>query len=272
MINTFVFTFAGSILPGQYLLGSPRWSKDMGLINVRLVCTAGNSTTPTVFQLEFNGVSAKTITAIPAFPGASINLVIPINLILSAGAELRIKCLSGPSDSAGALRAVGLNLSADDSTTITQPANDMWVQWVDGSNRFRMFDYDQPTHLFSESVAGISSGLATIDNASTFIATILGSTVARADSFQKFISNEFLCTGGLATTKSPRLEFYIGTARVATLTSEGQFLVLDVVESSGVSIALNRFCFYGAGVLAATIGQADSGSTILTAVELGEPT
>jgi len=273
MINPFVFTFQGPILPGQYLLGSPKWTRAMALLTARIVCQAGASTDPTVFQLEVDGVLvAKTIRVMPRFAGDIINLPLRLNYILPANSWLRIKCVSGPADPADAVRAIGLNLEADESSSVTPSTPEMWVRYVEKGEKIRLFEYDPSTHLFTESTVGLASTRATLDNATTFAATIKSTTAAHVVGDQ-FKVNEVICNGGVATNNNPRLEFYIGTKRVASLSQSGLLFVMDVTESATVTGGTDRFEFYGSGVVVATIGPiVDSGATILTAIELCEPT
>lgn len=272
---TFLFEYDNPLVPGKYLLGSPRWTKPVGLINCRLVCTAGASTDPTVLQLEIDGeLIEKTIPIFPRFAGDRINLVIRIGLVLDANSELRVKCISGPTDPDDAIRTVGLNLSADDATTLSPvlPDGEMFVRWVTDTENLRIFDYDTATHLFTESVAGISSSRADLDNAVTFQAKIQDVVVAQSNSSQQFSCEEIVCNGGLATSETPRLEFFIGPTRAAVLTASGRFFVADVTESASISSSDNTFDIYGNGELAAVIGRlTSSGPNILSTIESHEP-
>lgn len=269
----FLFEFQGPIAVDQYLLGSPRWTRPMALVRVRMVCEAGASTEPTVFQLEVNGTLVdKTIRVMPRFAGDIVNLVLRLNYVLPANSWLRIKCVSGPSDPADALRAIGLNLEASESSTATVVTGEMWVRYVEKHEKIRLFEYDPVTHLFTESSSGLAATRATLDNATTFAATIKGTTAALVLGDQ-FKVNEVICNGGTATNNNPRLEFYIGSRRVASLTQSGILYVADVTESGTITAGDDRFELYGAGVLVATIGPlVDEGATILTAIELCEPT
>lgn len=245
----------------------------VGLVNVRLVCTAGASTQRTILQLEVDGVLiAKSIHVMPRYAGDRINLVLRIGTVLPPNSELRVKCVSGPSNSADAIRAIGLNLYADEASTVVTPAGEMYVRWVNQAENLRLLEYNPSTHLFTESAAGISSGRATLENATTFAATIQGALAARCDATQAFKCNEIVCTGGVATSESPRLEFFIGKLRIATLTRTGVLYVLDVLETATVNSGADRFCLFGNGIISATIGPTvDSGSNILAAVECIEP-
>jgi hypothetical protein len=269
----FTFEFAGPLLPDYYLLGSPRWLQPVSLINARLVCTAGASTDATVLQLEIDGALIdKSIPIFPRFAGDTINIVLSINRILAAESELRVKCVSGPLIAADAIRAIGLTLGATEASTATPPVNDLWVQWMTDSERLRLFEYDPATHLFTESSAGISATRATIDNATTFLATIQGTTVAQCNSSQQFKVNELICNGGTSGAESPRLEFFIGQTRVASLSSAGTLWVIDVAEAASISGVSDFFAFYGAGVLSAVLGPiVDGGANILAAIECVEP-
>jgi len=273
MINTFLFESDSPLLPGDYLLGSPTWPTPMGLINVRLTCKAGASVTRTVLQLEVDGeLIDKQIHIFPPAPGARMNLVFPINFAIAAESELRVVCVSGPGADGDAVREVGLNLSAQEASSATPIIGDMFVRWIDGREQLRIFEYDSGTHLFTETVSGISAGRASIGNATTFVATIQSTVAARSNSSQQFKVNQVVCNGGLAIAESPRLEFYIGNSRVATLTKSGVLLVVDVEERASITAGDQCFEFYGNGILSAILGRSgSSGPFKLSTLEICEP-
>lgn len=271
-MNTFLFQFTGPIAAGQYLLGSPSWSEPVAITSVRLTCLTGTSTEATVFQIEVDGVAQKAFRVMPDRAGQLINIPLPIKLTIPAEAEIRVSCVTGPSTTEGALREIGLTLYAPEASSATPLTGEMFVNWVNGPEKLRLFDYNPSTHQFTEASSGVSATRATIDNSTGFTATIQGTVAARSIGDQ-LASDEFICNGGTAASESPRLEFFIGSQRVATLTKTGLFYVGDIDEAASVTAGTNRFSFHGTGGVIATIGPAVDGTgNILTAIECVEPT
>lgn len=271
-MNTFAFECTAQVADDQYLLGSPTWPNPIDILRCRLICKAGNSLEPTVFGIEIDGVlTGKTIPIFPDRAGGIVNIVYPVAFKLDAESELRIKCISAPSDPADQIRAVGLNLEAQEASSFIPTPEDLYVWWVDTNESLRIFEYDAGTHLFTESSSGVSTGRAAIDNAATLAITIRGIPVANSNSSQQFKVNEIICNGGTSCTETPRLEFFIGSSRVAALTGTGVLYVFDVIESASVSAGDIVFSFFGGGVLAATLGSLADGPKILTAIECVEP-
>jgi hypothetical protein len=271
---TFLFQFTGTIEVGQYLLGSPKFEGGaVELVNARLIATVGTSVLPTVFQLEINGdLVDKKFPVVPKHAGQMVNLVFRINRKLAEDDEIRIKCVSCP-DVAEGLSTIGFNLTAREASTLTEETGEMYVRWVNGSENIRILEYNPATHLFTETSSGISSGRASIANATTFQAIVDGEVAAECNAVPELLINELMCVGSTGSNETPRIEFWIGATRIASLTKTGRFYVLDIVESASVTGGSTFFEFYGAGALAAVLGPAvDTGVNILTAFEVREPT
>jgi hypothetical protein len=82
-------------------------------------------------------------------------------------------------------------------------------------------------------------------------------------------ANEYVVRCGVGTLESPRLEFFVGTQRLATLTKTGVLRILDVEETSDPTGGTDRFEFYGNGEFSAALGPTVSSG--LAAIEIAEP-
>lgn len=255
-MKTFGFPHPGPLAAGDYLLGSPRWSTATRLLQARLTCVYGASTTPTVLALEVGGVlSGKTLTLQPAYAGEVLrNGIFQIGHLLPAHTAIRWKVISAPAAPAGQITRLGLTLSVAEVGTSLQPAASLYVMWKDGPEYFRLYDYAPGTHAFTETTAGMAAGRATLANATNFSAVIQSTPAAQADA-GSFSVNLVYCNGGSAAIESgPRLEFFSGARRLGSLTKAGTWYVPDVFEEAVVAGGSDRFEFYGGGSRVAALG------------------
>jgi hypothetical protein len=233
------------------------------LRSARVTCLAGASLTPTVLGLEVAGVLTSVRVAVsPSAPSVSLSLLFPLNYALAAASEIRWVVVSGPGD----VTNFGLTLVVAEAGTALEPAPTMTVRWVNGAERFTLFTYDPDTHLYAEASAGISTGRATIANATDFEATIEGDP-SLVVSGQTLSTEQFVANGGTADSPVPRLEWMVGSTRVGTLTKSGRFSVVDITETASPTAGSNLFAFYSGGVLVATLGV----SSGLAAKQIEEP-
>ncbi len=132
----------------------------------------------------------------------------------------------------------------------------LFVQWVNpgaGGAResLRLFEYDAGTHGFTESVPGLSSGRAAFTQ-NPFAATIQGSP-AMSLSGVAVVCHSLIAMGGTAAYESePRLEFWRGARRLASVTKSGILRVPDVLEASP-SDGSDRFALVSGGTVQAVI-------------------
>lgn len=257
------FKLTGPLLSGSYLMGSPRWAQPVSIGNVRVVCRAGSGSGPltrTVLQMETGGqLVERRIHLLPLESAEEIQVVTALDYILPADTELRFKCVLSPGLEQDAVREIGLTLHAtpasEDSVAglpDTPASNEeFYVRWVNDQEDLRLLEYDPETHLFTESSAGISTGRASIDQDCTV--TIDG-TVALQIVDESLQVSRFIARGGTAATAFPRLEFWRGNQRLASLTKDGKLYVVDITEAATVSGGSDRFELYGNGSLAAVIG------------------
>lgn len=255
-MRTFGFPHPGPLAPGDYLLGSPRWSTATRLLQARLTCVCG-STTPTVLALEVGGaLSGKTLTLQPAYAGEVIqNGVFQINYLLPAETAIRWRVLSAPAAPADRITRLGLTLSVAEAGTSLQPAASLHVMWRNEAEYFRLYDYAPATHTFTETTAGLTAGRATLANATDFSAVIQSTLAAQADGSGAFSVNLVYCNGGSTALESgPRLEFFSGPRRLGSLTKAGTWYVPDLFEEAAVAGGSDRFEFYGGGSRVAALG------------------
>lgn len=234
-------------------MGSPRWTRAQTLESVRVTCVAGASLAPTVLTLEVNGVLVEqTVVIAPSVAGQSLHLLVPLRRVLAAGSTIRWKVTAGPGD----VTNLGLTLVVAAAGTSVVVPGQFVVRWVKGGENIPLFQYDPATHLYTETSAGISTGRASIANATTFLAQIEGETVWRADALTSALhSNRLFANGGVSTSDTPRLEWWHGTRRVASVTKAGELRVMDVEENALISGGQDRFEFYGGGVLVAVLSR-----------------
>ncbi len=257
---TTLFPWTPPLAVDQYLMGSPRWSRPMSLVNARVICKAGSSTARTVLQMEVDGTLVdKRIPILPLAAGEEINFVCALNYLLPAGAELRFKCVQAPDGGdEAAVRELGLNLTAAPASADETPASDLYVRWVSGEENLRLFEYSADTRQFTESAPGLAAGRASIANGvgvgEAAAVIIDGATALTVDLSGVLQVHEFVATGGTAAL-SPRLEFWRDQTRLASLTKAGQLVVVDLVETEVALLGGNdRFELFGNGTRAAIVG------------------
>lgn len=137
------------------------------------------------------------------------------------------------------------------------------VRWVGVDGVYDLYTYDPATHEFAEASPGITTGRATIaynpsDKSGTFDVVFSG----EAESTLRITESGSLEAGEIAVSvpddsEMPRLDFYYGTSRAASLSQAtrrlfvGDFLLdqgaLDATQSA------SRFFFYSNSLLRATL-------------------
>jgi hypothetical protein len=127
---------------------------------------------------------------------------------------------------------------------------EMYVQWVKGWETLRLFDYDT-VNGFTETSAGISGGRASISTAGDLLISIEGEAAMRVEDGE-LVVGELIEAPGIAAIDSPRLEFWRGSQRLATLSKDGRLRVFAAAEETP-SYGTERFHFSGTGGLVATL-------------------
>ena len=161
--------------------------------------------------------------------------------------------MSGPVDEADAIQEAGLvmEVTTVSSTLTAQP--DLLVRYVNGSENVLLFNYSPTTKLFTEASAGVATGRAVIDNSTDFSASI-GGVLAVEMVGNVLQCNGWIAIGGVGGSGAPRLEFWKGRRRLATLTQDGVMRVINLSEADLVQSGSDRFEFLGGGVTRATLG------------------
>jgi len=259
----FLFERSSPLLPGEYLLGHAHWTVPMDLVSVRFTAFA-NSLEPTTLLMEINGAPTEKLVNVQPTTLGWLHSFVPLRFVLAANAEVRWRCLSGPSNAESALTLIGLNLMAAPAGEAVVPTSALSVIWVNGQERLPLFEYQPATRQFVEGSQGIASGRAEIENVPNFSVRIQGELAMQIDANRSLFINKLVAIGGVGTVESPRIEFHAGRQRWAALTKEGTLRVADVHETNPTEGA-DRFELFGNGQLSASLGQ------VLVAHQIEEP-
>lgn len=147
--------------------------------------------------------------------------------------------------------------------TPTRIAPSLTVVWVNGQERLVLFSYDTGTRQFVETSAGLASGRAMMVNGPSLAVTLQG-VVRLAGTAGRLQVAGLSDYGGTATGIAPRLEFMIGTKRVASLTA-AELRVSQVTEAATLTTGGNQFEFLGGGGVVAVLTSA--GLVVLNVAE-----
>lgn len=249
--------YPGLLTAGTRLLGHYSWLVAMRLVSVRVI--AGSCrVTPTVLALEVDGVaSGKTVTLAPS-PDGETRLTWPLNLVVTAGQEVRWAVVSAPASGGDQASRIMVELDAvpEDLAGSAQSAVRLFVKWVSGQERLDLYDY--AGGVFMESAAGITAGRATVVNGPDFEATIEGSPAMRVNASGVCMVNQLKATAASGLAGEPRLEFWMEDgsgqlSRMARLTGDGTLYVTDLVEGAPTA-GSGVFELKGGSVLKATLG------------------
>jgi len=129
------------------------------------------------------------------------------------------------------------------------------VQWVgaDAPGGVPLYIYDPVSHNFTEAVAGISAGRATLayspaNQSGVFNLAFNGTTVLQVQADGGLALTECF-QGAPDLTQLPRLDFYYGNLRLGSVTSAGR-LYAAAFDDGAPTAATGQFQFYGASALA----------------------
>lgn len=237
MTSTVYFRSEGALSAGERLAGSPRWPQAVELRSARITARAG-SLTGTVLGLRVAGVLTETrVTLLPRRAGETVRTGVRFKTrnaergmrnetsgtLVAANAAVEWEVVSGPEDVRDLVVELQVGLAGQEWA---EP--DLYVMWVNGPERFRLFDYDPATRLFAASGDGMAESRATLENASSFTCTIQGDVVCRGTN-GLLQAGECVCHGGAnGLAEEPRLEFFRDRRRLGTLTATGLLHVADV--------------------------------------------
>jgi hypothetical protein len=145
----------------------------------------------------------------------------------------------------------------------TGPEFTIW--WLNGPEYFQLWSYDPATNGYAESLPGLLAGRATVVAGPTTVFSIQGTPSLQGGSDGSVQAASVSEYGGTGGNGQPQLQFFAGTARVATV-SAGQLKVKGIAE--GTPAPGNLFQIFANGTLAGTISAAGQ----LVAAELEETT
>lgn len=243
-----VFKRVAGLAANTYLLGHYAWPKDMRIVSASATFDAPGDRT--VVSLFIDGVdSGYTITLLPGATTASMSL--PFGVPISSGSQVRLQVTTAPTliDDFATNVCVVAYVVDDDYSIEAESVKSMWVNWRNGYENFKLYNYTPSTHTFSEASTGISTGRATVSDTAATIQSVAGYSVLDAGAIyhcnfadlQSVIPSE------------PSLEFIIGATKVGVVTQD-EFFVPQIVESIDL-VTSDNFCFYSpSGTLTATLG------------------
>lgn len=154
--------------------------------------------------------------------------------------------------------------SGSGAYTFEVPELPMTVRWVKDWEKLILFIYDPEEDTYAETVTGIANGRAAITVTPRFQAEIEDELAMEVTASGVLNVGELIEAGALSSLDSPRLEFWRGTMRLATLSKDGILRVLEAVEDTPEA-STSKFEFYNGETLVATLE--DGG---LVALELEE--
>lgn len=260
-----LFELSGVLPDSQYLLGDYSFGYPVKLLQALLTCRPPSSGSLTL-TLEVGGVLTSTSFYVSASTQGEVTQALDLSVIVPANASVRWQAaFNGAPEDAASYASVTMNM-VPYSGAISSPP--MGVIWVNQTERLNLFMYDPGSHGFTETVLGISQGRASIVNSgpdNTLTISIQGQSVLVVEN-GAVCAQQFQAIGGVATSESPRLEFMIGSQRVATLTGSGVLRVANIVEAVPSAVSPGQYAFYSQGELTAVLA-----ATGLTAVGITEP-
>ena len=137
----------------------------------------------------------------------------------------------------------------------------MVIRHVSSAGTVDLYTYDPATHGFSESSTGISSGRASVGNSGTGVNQVFNVTFAGASNPALQVKADgglkaaALATGAPNTAQVPRVEFWCGNRRAASLTQTG-ILFAPGFYNAVLAPGPSTFALYGGGIITVTIGAA----------------
>ena len=178
--------------------------------------------------------------------------------MVPAGHEVRWVVVAAAADEGNQASRISVVVDAvpEDLAGSAQSAPRLFVKWVSGLERLDLYEYTAGG--FTESVAGLSAGRATLVNSPDFVATIAGDVAMRVNGSGLCMVNQLQATAASGMAAEPRLEFWMEDgsgklSRIARLTQDGTLYVTDLTEATPAA-GSEVFELKGGGVLKATLG------------------
>lgn len=132
------------------------------------------------------------------------------------------------------------------------------VVYVAAFGSVNLLNYDPATQIFSEVTAGISTGRATLayspsNRSGTFDVTFSGAgSPALQVTGDGTVHPTSMIQGSPNSSHVPRLDFYYGSTRVASITAAGEFYAFQFAQGTPVT-ATGQFQIYAGSALALTL-------------------
>ena len=241
-----VFQLNGTLSYVRYLPGQYQWPSAARLTAALVVCPFPLANTLTL-QLEVGGVLTGDVIELPlvsAMP-QSYPLAVPV----PANSAVRWRA-----SVAGNVLGAPMQVQV---TVVWEPVAgvapvDLSLQWVNGPERLRLFNYDPANQSFTDVSNGLSVGRAFVDPSNGISFFLQGVEQLRVRNGVVQSPNFGV---GVPFTGMPRLEFTRNGLAMGVLSGDG-FFVPELIELSGFPASgSNGFDFYTNATLTATLGN-----------------
>jgi hypothetical protein len=131
------------------------------------------------------------------------------------------------------------------------------VVYVTAYGSVNLYRYDPATQIFTEAVTGITSGRATLayvptDRSGAFNVNFSGPGTVMHVSSDGVSHAGNLIQGTPNTTKVPRLDFYYGSVRAASITAAGELFAFQFADGTPTA-GTGKFQIFAGGALALTM-------------------
>jgi len=282
-MHTVIYELNGVLPANKYLLGQYRWSYPVRLTGA-LLQIRDPASSQLKIDLEVGGVrlsvayggpngQALSFVVGPGVRGRwgmGMGHVVPANTLVRWVADF-----DGPPEGAAGCMSITLSFEPTSVANVALTSPKLTVDYVNGSERTKLYDYDAASHTFTETVpvgpiaptlSGSRARITRNGDASLQVnftpATlpVLALQVLSGVVTANVFVERGAARGVGSVSGQPRLEFLVDGVRVAGLTMDGVLLVATLTEGppAGLSLADDafyaRFEFWSSGVLTGTIG------------------
>lgn len=263
-----LFQLSGVLPADTYLPGQYQWNTRQRLQSAQLTVARPPSVGTLTLTLELNGgATAHQFTIAASALEVVQTLALGFAIPAHTWVRWRATATGLPEDAA---LQIDLTLSVAPAAAPRRPR--LSVQWREGRMSLVLYTYDPVTHSFTEATPTITSGRAVLTRTgdSAAVLAIQGEDALRVEA-GILKATPFYAVMGVATVRSPRVQFCIDDVPIATLTS-ADFRVIELTEAAPDVLTTEddafyeRFEFYSDGVLTAALSAA--GLTALALEEL----
>lgn len=268
-MKSVVFKMPAGLVLNGFLMGHHRFSTTVQLRRVVAAARGGYARPAGTTRLNLVVGGAGSEVNIDMSVGASgrggelVQRSMDLDLLVGATAELRWQCVSVPPDARAWLTDWVVTVYYDEPGENLVPTPLFNVRWVGGarSGEMDLFRYNSTTMEFTEAVAGASLTRAVVTGGANFSVVFTQAPAALPVAMEAATNDlrfgRLMDNHSTATLELPRLEFYIGRLRVASLTRAGNLRVLSVREvdaHASLSGGTDRYGFNFGGALRGTLG------------------